>query len=80
MRQYDGDTLYSSLGKEKLKEKYQRDSSPLESELQDIEKGNDFQLIPFMAKEPGLEIKTQTKGGVKNPMGRYNSQACQNYG
>jgi hypothetical protein len=33
-----------------------------------------------MAKEPGLEIKTQTKGGVKNPMGRYNSQACKDYG
>lgn len=60
MQQYDGDTIYSSLGKEELKEKYQRDSPPLESELQDIEKGNDFQLIPFMVKEPGLEIKTQT--------------------
>ena len=60
LQHYDGDTIYSSLEKEEIKQKYQRDSPPLESELQDIEKGDDFQLIPFMAKEPGVEIKTQT--------------------
>ncbi len=60
LQQYDGDTIYSSLKKDEIKQKYQRDSPPLESELQDIEKGDDFPLIPFMAKEPGVEIKTQT--------------------
>lgn len=60
LQHYDGDTIYSSLAKEEIKQKYQRDSPPLESELEDIEKGDDFQLIPFMAKEPGVEIKTQT--------------------
>jgi hypothetical protein len=60
LQHYDGDTIYSSLEKEEIKQKYQRDSPPLESELEDIEKGDDFQLIPFMAKEPGVEIKTQT--------------------
>ncbi len=60
LQHYDGDTIYSSLAKEDIKQKYQRDSPPLESELEDIEKGDDFLLIPFMAKEPGVEIKTQT--------------------
>ena len=60
LHEYDGDTIYSSLEKEQIKQKYQRDSPPLESELQDIEKEEDYQLIPFMAKEPGIEIKTQT--------------------
>jgi hypothetical protein len=60
LHEYDGDTVYSSLEKEQVKQKYQRDSPPLESELQKIEKEEDYQLIPFMAKEPGIEIKTET--------------------
>lgn len=58
LHEYDGDTVFSSLDKEQIKQKFQRDSPPLESELQDIEKDKDYQLIPFMAKEPGLEIQT----------------------
>ena len=58
LHEYDGDTVYSSLDKEQIKQNYERDSPPLESEIQDIEKGKDYQLIPFMAKEPGLEIQT----------------------
>ena len=27
--------------------------------MQEIEKGEEYELIPFMAKEPGLEIKTE---------------------
>ncbi len=59
LHQYDGDTIYSSLEKDQIVQKYQRDSPPLESELQESEKGEEYELIPFMAKEPGLEIKTQ---------------------
>src|SRR5215207_11101603 len=59
IHQYDGDTIYSSLEKEQVIQKYQRDSPPLESELQESEKGEEYELIPFMAKEPGLEIKTE---------------------
>ena len=55
---YDGNTIYSSLTKDEILEKYQRDSPPLETELEEIERGKDYELIPFMAKEPGLEIKT----------------------
>jgi hypothetical protein len=56
---YDGDTIYSSLENEQIKQKYLRDAPPLDSELQEFEKGEDYELIPFMAKEPGIEIKTQ---------------------
>jgi|SRR5215203_2286403 len=60
LREYDGDTVYSSLDKDQIKQNYQRDSPPLESELQDIEKDKAYELIPFMAKEPGLEIQTSS--------------------
>jgi hypothetical protein len=60
LHEYDGDTLYSSLDKDQIKQNYQRDSPPLESELQDIEKDKSYELIPFMAKEPGLEIQTSS--------------------
>jgi len=59
IHQYDGDTIYSSLEKDQIVQKYQRDAPPLESELEASEKGEEYELIPFMAKEPGLEIKTQ---------------------
>jgi hypothetical protein len=58
LQQYHDDTVYSSLTKDEIKQKYQRDSPPLESELEEAEKGKDYELIPFMAKEPGLEIQT----------------------
>src|SRR5829696_962155 len=60
LREYDGDTVYSSLDKDQIKQNYQRDSPPLESELHDIEKDKAYELIPFMAKEPGLEIQTSS--------------------
>ena len=58
LHEYDGDIVYSSLSKDQINQKYQRDSPPLESELDAIEKDKDYELIPFMAKEPGLEIQT----------------------
>ena len=59
LHQYnDDDLLHSSLTKDEIKQKYQRDSPPLESELEESEKGKNYELIPLMAKEPGLNIKT----------------------
>ena len=60
LQKYDDDKVYSSLTKDEIEQKYQRDSPPLESELEDAEKGKDYELIPLMAKEPGLKIKTPT--------------------
>ena len=59
LHKYDGDKVYVSLSKDEISQKYQRDSPPLDTELEGMEKGeNDHELIPSMAKEPGLEIKT----------------------
>ena len=59
MHQYNNDDLLlSSLTKDEIKQKYQRDSPPLESELEESEKGKDYELIPLMANEPGLKIIT----------------------
>ena len=59
LHKYDGDKVYSSLSKEEISQKYQRDSPPLDTELEGMEKGEkDHELIPSMAQEPGLEIKT----------------------
>jgi hypothetical protein len=59
LHKYDGDKVYVSLSKDEISQKYQRDSPPLDTELEGMEKGEkDHELIPSMAKEPGLEIKT----------------------
>jgi hypothetical protein len=59
LHKYDGDKVYVSLSKDEISQKYQRDSPPLDTELEGIEKGEkDHELIPSMAQEPGLEIKT----------------------
>ena len=75
LHQYnDDDLLHSSLTKDEIKQKYQRDSPPLESELEESEKGKDYELIPLMAKEPGLENKNTVNGRrVKDTLGRNNS-------
>jgi hypothetical protein len=59
LHKYDGNKVYSSLSKDEILQKYQRDSPPLDTELEGMEKGEkDHELIPSMAHEPGLEIKT----------------------
>ena len=59
LHNYDGDKVYISLSKDEISQKYQRDSPPLDTELEGMDKGEkDQELIPSMAQEPGLEIKT----------------------
>jgi hypothetical protein len=59
LHKYDGDKVYVSLSKDEISQKYQRDSPPLDTELEGMDKGEkDQELIPSMAQEPGLEIKT----------------------
>jgi hypothetical protein len=59
LHKYDGDKVYVSLSKDEILQKYQRDSPPLDTELEGMDKGEkDQELIPSMAQEPGLEIKT----------------------
>jgi len=60
LKEYDGERVYSSINKEEIESKYERDSPPLESDLL-YEKGEYSELIPFMAKEPGIEVQSETK-------------------
>jgi len=60
LKEFDGEHVYSSLSKDEIESKYERDSPPLESDIL-YEKGNYSELIPFMAKEPGIEVQGENK-------------------
>jgi hypothetical protein len=70
---FDGDNLHAALTKDEIKNKYERDSPPSESELQNqeylerkskVESSHPQFLhgIPFMAKEPGVSLENQQSG------------------
>ena len=76
---YDSeDHVVSSLTKEAIKEKYQRDGPPLETELDTEEyiqrkRAQDERYpqvfvngIPFMAKEPGVLLESERTGEILN--------------
>jgi hypothetical protein len=74
---FDGDNLHVALTKDEIKNKYERDSPPSESELQNqeylerkskVESSHPQFLhgIPFMAKEPGVSLKNQQSGQTLN--------------
>jgi hypothetical protein len=72
------DNVIVSLTKETIKQKYQRDAPPLESELQTQEYLERKQSIdekypqvfvngiPFMAKEPGVQLESKRSGETLN--------------
>jgi hypothetical protein len=67
-KEHDKD-LYVLLMEEEVKDKYQRKDPPLPSEIQDaIRTGEGYtsyhEIIPFMAKEPDLELKGEKSGEV----------------
>jgi hypothetical protein len=67
-KEHDKD-LYVLLMEDEVKDKYQRKDPPLPSEIQDaIRTGEGYtsyhEIIPFMAKEPGLELKGEESGGT----------------
>ena len=70
---FDGDNLHVALTKDELKNKYERDSPPSESELQNqeyLERKSKIESlhpqflhgVPFMAKEPGVALKDKQSG------------------
>ena len=70
---FDGDNLHVAPTKDELKSKYERDSPPSESELQNqeyLERKSKVESlhpqflhgVPFMAKEPGVALKDQQAG------------------
>ena len=68
IKEHDKD-LFVLLMQKEVKDKYERKDPPLSSELQEAERTGDgynsyHEIIPFMAKEPGLELKGQRTGEV----------------
>jgi hypothetical protein len=68
IKEHDKD-LFVLLMQKEVKDKYERKDPPLSSELQEAERTGEgynsyHQIIPFMAKEPGLELKGQRTGEV----------------
>jgi hypothetical protein len=74
---FDGDNLHAALTKDEIKSKYERDSPPSESELQNqeylerkskVESSHPQFLhgIPFMAKEPGVSLEDRQSGQTLN--------------
>jgi hypothetical protein len=70
---FDGDTLYTSLIKDEIKDRFERDSPPPPSELQtpeyqerirQVESANPQFVhgVPLMAKEPSTEISVDYSG------------------
>jgi hypothetical protein len=74
---FDGDKLQTSLSKDEIKSKWERNSPPSESEIQtqeyqeqkkkvDAEKPQFLHGVPFMAPEPGVSTKSETTGEEVN--------------
>jgi hypothetical protein len=74
---FDGENLHSALTKDEIKDKYERDSPPSESEFktQEYEEQRkktesiypQFRYgVPFMAKEPGVALKSESSGETLN--------------
>jgi hypothetical protein len=67
VQEYDGKKVRLSLTKDEVKHKFERDSPPLSSELESSKQTESSstqnqELIPPMAKEPGLEMRGQESG------------------
>ena len=74
---FDGDSLYTSLTKNEIKDRFERDSPPSPSELQTpeyqeqvrrVESANPQFVhgVPWMAKEPSTEISVDYSGTTYN--------------
>jgi hypothetical protein len=73
VEEFDGKKVHTSLTKDEVKDRFERDSPPTpeefkKKEYQDFSKIKESQypqyreLIPLMAKEPGLEIRGEQSG------------------
>ena len=74
---FDGEHLHTSLTKDEIKAKYERDGPPAESEFRTEEYMNRKRKveenypqflhgIPFMSKEPGVTLQSNASGGAVN--------------
>jgi hypothetical protein len=74
---FDGENLHAALTKDEIKKRYERDAPPSESEFQNqeyLEQKRRVESdhppfvpgIPFLAKEPGLELRGEYSGESLN--------------
>jgi len=73
---FDGDNLHTSLTKDEIKSKYERDSPPSESEIQtqyleqknkiESEQPQSLHGVPFMARESGVTSRSDLTGEELN--------------
>lgn len=71
VKEYDKDDLFVLLMEDEVKERYQRKDPPLKSEVVEAERfGKGYasyhEVIPFMAKEPGVQLKGEQTGETVN--------------
>jgi hypothetical protein len=69
IKEFDKEDLYVLQTKDEIKDKYERDDPPLPSEIKEDERSGQgyvgyHEVIPFMAKEPDLQLKGKESGDV----------------
>jgi hypothetical protein len=69
IKEFDKEDLYVLQTKDEIKDKYERDDPPLPSEVKEAERSGQgyegyHEVIPFMAKEPDLQLKGKESGNV----------------
>jgi hypothetical protein len=69
IKEFDKEDLYVLQTKDEIKDKYERDDPPLPSEIKKAERSGQgyagyHEVIPFMAKEPDLQLKGKESGDV----------------
>jgi hypothetical protein len=69
IKEFDKEDLYVLQTKDEIKDKYERDDPPLPSEIKEAERSGQgyegyHEVIPFMAKEPDLQLKGKESGNV----------------
>jgi hypothetical protein len=71
VKEFAKDDLFVLLMEDEVKEKYEREDPPLKSEIQEVERSGEgytsyHEVIPFMAKEPGVQLKGEKMGQTIN--------------
>lgn len=69
VKEFDKDNLYVLLMKDEVKERYERNSPPLPSDIKYAEHSEQgyagyHEVIPFMSKEPDLQLKGKQSGDI----------------
>ncbi len=71
VKEYDKDDLFVLLMEDEVKKRYEREDPPLKSEVVEAERSDKgyasyHEVIPFMAKEPGVQLKGEKTGETIN--------------